>query len=72
MLDDVDVDIDDHADGGGGDDAQPDPVIGLSIRILSNCARIRPRFHCLESKQHQRKKLAVRIYLIGTSCWDSL
>ena len=52
MLDDVDVDIDDHADGGGGDDAQPDPVIGLSIRILSNCARIRPRFHCLESKQH--------------------
>ena len=50
MLDDVDVDIDDHADGGGGDDAQPDPVMGLSIRILSNCARIRPRFHCLESK----------------------
>ena len=30
----------------------PDPIIGLSIRILTNCSRIHPGFHCLKSIDH--------------------
>ena len=42
MLDDVDVDIDDHADGGGGDDAQPALTRSSNGLINQDSFQLRP------------------------------